>query len=304
MYKTDFVVKYHDIENELILNLHRKMMRQHELEDIAEKEAAAAKVAAAILEKENQIKALELLAQKQTLEEQSKSVKKKGGRKKATPVVPAQTVVEVVPAQTVVEVVPSQTVVEVVPSQTVVEAPKKRGRKKAVKVEEPKPEIKVEEIKVEVQKEEPKKTESTVDDDDDDDDCEDIEYTMDDVHLICEKLYRDELLSVFEVETINDPNMDAGIKRVIKKMIDNTKFKQFLDEVKNELIDFSSISGTPTEIDNVRRNAEYVIFITLFSQHVFYITHKCICQLFTVDDVDPNLLDRLKDKTISLFKKN
>jgi hypothetical protein len=295
MYKTDFVVKYHDIENELILNLHRKMMRQHELEDIAEKEAAAAKVAAAILEKENQIKALELLAQKQTLEEQAKSVKKKGGRKKATPVVPSQTVVEVVP---------SQTVVEVVPSQTVVEAPKKRGRKKAVKVEEPKPEIKVEEIKVEVQKEEPKKTESTVDDDDDDDDCEDIEYTMDDVHLICEKLYRDELLSVFEVETINDPNMDAGIKRVIKKMIDNTKFKQFLDEVKNELIDFSSISGTPTEIDNVRRNAEYVIFITLFSQHVFYITHKCICQLFTVDDVDPNLLDRLKDKTISLFKKN
>ena len=127
---------------------------------------------------------------------------------------------------------------------------------------------------------------------------------MDDVHLICEKLYRDELLSVFEVETINDPNMDAGIKRVIKKMIDNTKFKQFLDEVKNELIDFSSISGTPTEIDNVRCNAEYVIFITLFSQHVFYITHKCICQLFTVDDVDPNLLDRLKDKTISLFKKN
>ena len=127
---------------------------------------------------------------------------------------------------------------------------------------------------------------------------------MDDVHLICEKLYRDELLSVFEVETINDPNMDAGIKRVIQKMIDNTKFKQFLDEVKHELIDFSSISGTPTEIDNVRRNAEYVIFITLFSQHVFYITHKCICQLFTIDDVDPNLMDRLKDKTISLFKKN
>ena len=65
MYKTNFVVKYHDIENELILNLHRKMMKQHELEDIAEKEAAAAKLAAAILEKENQIKALELLAQEQ-----------------------------------------------------------------------------------------------------------------------------------------------------------------------------------------------------------------------------------------------
>lgn len=283
MYKTNFVVKYHDIENELILNLHRKMMKQHELEDIAEKEAAAAKLAAAILEKENKIKALELLAQEQAAAavEQAKPVKKKGGRKKAEPIPTVEAVI------------------------STVEAPKKRGRKKAVKVEpvvtipivvkEPEPEPKP--------LPEPKK-EDNAEDDDDDDDCEDIEYTMDDVHLICEKLYRDELLSVFEVETINDPNMDAGIKRVIQKMIDNTKFKQFLDEVKHELIDFSSISGTPTEIDNVRRNAEYVIFITLFSQHVFYITHKCICQLFTVDDVDPNLMDRLKDKTISLFKKN
>ena len=212
----------------------------------------------------------------------AKPVKKKGGKKKAEPV----------------------PTLEAPPT---VEAPKKRGRKKAVTtpvieqvVPIPVVPIPVVPIPVVVKEPEPKK-EALEDDDDDDDDCEDIEYTMDDVHLICEKLYRYELLSVFEVETINDPNMDAGIKRVIQKMIDNTKFKQFLDEVKHELIDFSSISGTPTEIDNVRRNAEYVIFITLFSQHVFYITHKCICQLFTIDDVDPNLMDRLKDKTISLF---
>jgi hypothetical protein len=273
MYKTDFVVKYHDIENELILNLHRKMMRQHELEDLAEKEAAAAK-AAAILEKENQIKALEEQAKKQ-LEEQAKPVKKKGGKKKAEPVL-----------------------------NIVEEAPKKRGRKKATKAEEPV--IKIEEV---VKTEEPKienlkKDANDDDDDDDDDDCEDLEYSMDDVHLICEKLYRDELLSVFEVETINDPNMDAGIKRVIEKMIDNKNFKQLLDDIKHELIEFSNPSGTPEELENIRRNLEYLIFITLFSQQVFYITHKCICQLFTVDDVDPNLIDRLKDKTIGLFKKN
>ena len=101
MYKTDFVVKYHDIENELILNLHRKMMRQHELEDIAEKEAAAA----AMLEKEKQIKALELLALKQA-EELAKPVKKKASKKK-------------VAAETVV--------VETAATETVVE--KKKGRK-------------------------------------------------------------------------------------------------------------------------------------------------------------------------------
>lgn len=278
MYKTDFVVKYHDIENELILNLHRKMMRQHELEDIAEKEAAAAKVAADLLEKEKQLKALEEAAAAAT------PVKKKGGKKKA---------------------VKEETV-----TQEPVEAPKKRGRKKAVKVEtlslptvESLPVVESLPTIEEPKNEEPKK-EKQYDDDDDDDDCEDLEYTMDDVHLICEKLFRDELLSVFGVETINDPNMDAGIKRVIEKMIDNKNFKQLLDDIKHELIDFSSFSGTPTEMENIRRNSEYLIFITLFSQHVFYITHKCICQLFTVGDVDPNLMDRLKDKTISLFKKN
>lgn len=273
MYKTDFVVKYHDIENELILNLHRKMMRQHELEDIAEKEAAAAKVAADLLEKEKQLKALEEAAA-------ATPVKKKGGKKKA---------------------VKEETV-----TQEPVEAPKKRGRKKAVKVEtlplptvNPLPVVEISSTIEEPKNEEPKKEKQ-----DDDDDCEDLEYTMDDVHLICEKLFRDELLSVFGVETINDPNMDAGIKRVIEKMIDNKNFKQLLDDIKHELIDFSSFSGTPTEMENIRRNSEYLIFITLFSQHVFYITHKCICQLFTVGDVDPNLMDRLKDKTISLFKKN
>lgn len=271
MYKTDFVVKYHDIENELILNLHRKMMRQHELEDIAEKEAAAAKVAAELLEKEKQLKALEEAAAA------AAPVKKKGGKKKA---------------------VKEETV-----TQEPVE-PKKRGRKKAVKVEsipvaEPLPIVEPT-LTVEPTIEEPKNEKQ----DDDDDDCEDLEYTMDDVHLICEKLFRDELLSVFGVETINDPNMDAGIKRVIEKMIDNKNFKQLLEDIKHELIDFSSFSGTPTEMENIRRNSEYLIFITLFSQHVFYITHKCICQLFTVGDVDPNLMDRLKDKTISLFKKN
>jgi|694.fasta_scaffold138828_3 hypothetical protein len=279
MYKTDFVVKYHDIENELILNLHRKMMRQHELEDIAEKQAAAAKVAADLLEKEKQLKALEEAAAAAAA-----PVKKKAGRKKATKEEP------------------------VVQTQDVsVEEPKKRGRKKAVKVE-PLPMPIVEHLPV-VEPlplptvEEPKK-EKQDDNDNDDDDCEDLEYTMDDVHLICEKLFRDELLSVFGVETINDPNMDAGIKRVIEKMIDNKNFKQLLDDIKHELIDFSNFSGTPTQMENIRRNSEYLIFITLFSQHVFYITHKCICQLFTLDDVDPNLMDRLKDKTISLFKKN
>ena len=281
MYNTSFVVRYHDIENELIINLHRKFMKKQEEEEKEEKIAAArlaaSKVAAAVAAIAN----LEIEKEKEKEKEKTPivpPVKKKGGKKKSTS-----------------EETTTATIIS--------EEPKKRGRKKAVKVEE-------EPIKISLTIEpqpEPQsniKAEKVGDNDDNDDNCEDLEYSMEDVHLICEKLYRDELLSVFDVETINDENMDAGIKRVIEKMIDNSRFKQILEEIKQELMDLSNPTGTPEEIENIRRNLEYLIFITLFSQDVFYITHKCICQLFTVNEVHPDLLDRLKEKTIGLFKRN
>jgi hypothetical protein len=282
MYNTSFVVRYHDIENELIINLHRKFMKKQEEEEREEKIAAArlaaSKVAAAVA----------AIANLEIEKEKEKTpivppVKKKGGKKKA-----------------ISEEITTTT------ATTTIEEPKKRGRKKAVKVEE-------EPIKISLTIEPQPEPQSNIkpetvgdndDNDDNDDNCEDLEYSMEDVHLICEKLYRDELLSVFDVETINDENMDAGIKRVIEKMIDNSGFKQILEEIKQELMDLSNPTGTPEEIENIRRNLEYLIFITLFSQDVFYITHKCICQLFTVNEVHPDLLDRLKEKTIGLFKRN
>jgi hypothetical protein len=290
MYNTDFVVRYHEIENELIMNLHRKFMKKQEEEERIEREeksaaskAAAAKVVAAVVAILNFEKEKEKEKEKELEKEQIIPVKNKGGRKKAAAT-----------------------------ATSVIEEPKKRGRKKAV-VNEPivnepivnepiKISITIEPVKLEHKEKVDKNNEDG--DGDDDDDGEDLEYSMDDVHLICEKLYRDELLSVFNVETINDENMDAGIKKAIEKMIDNAKFKQILEEIKQELMDLSNPTGTPEEIENIRRNLEYLIFITLFSQQVFYITHKCICQLFTVDDVHPDLLDRLKEKTIGLFKKN
>ena len=257
MYNTNFVVRYRDIENELISNLHRIEIKKQakELE----------------LEKEKELKALA-----------ETPAKKKGGRKKAVKTD---------------QVTPSA--LDVTVAET--EAPKKRGRKKAVKpVDEP---VTVEPI---ISVDQTTATSVTVKDnaeEEEDDEDLDLEYTMEDVHLICEKLYRDELLSVFEVDTINDPNMDTGIKRVIERMIDNANFKQLLEDIKHEIIDTSKFTGTPTEIQNLERNSEYLIFITLFSQHVFYITHKCICQLFTVNEIDTELINQLKNKTISLFKK-
>ena len=87
-------------------------------------------------------------------------------------------------------------------------------------------------------------------------------------------------------------------------MIENPKSQKLLEDIKENLVDFSNFTGTSTEIENIRRNADYIIFITLFSQHIFYITHRCVCQLFTVDDIDDELVNLLKEKMINLFKKN
>jgi hypothetical protein len=260
MYNTNFVVKYRDIEYELVNNLRR--MEQKKLENAA----------IALLEKEKLENAAALL-------EKEELKKKKGGRKKAVKNELKNEVKNELKNELIVDIV------DPVPIE-----PKKRGRKKTVKEE-----VVVKEVVV--------KEEEVVKEEDDDDEDLDIEYTMDDVRLICEKLYRDELLSVFEAESINDPNMDTGIKRVIEKMIDNVNFKQLLEDIKHEIIDVGKFTGTPTEIANLVRNSEYLIFITLFSQHVFYITHKCICQLFTVNEIDPELIAHLKNKTIGLFKR-
>jgi len=271
MYNTNFVVKYHDIESELVHNLYRKAQKKREEETAA----IIAKAQAAILQKEKEIK--ELLELQKAKDE---PVPKKKGRKKKD--------VENVVAAT---------------ETPVTNEPKKKGRKKKVTEvtvnEEP---VINEPLVKEVTNSVINEVTANVNEEDKEDD-EDIEYTMDDVHIICEKLYRDELLSVFGVDSINDENMDKGIKRVIEKMVDNENFRQLLEDIKKDLVDFSTFTGTPTEMENIRRNSDYIIFITLFSQHVFYITHKCICQLFTNDNIDQELMIRLKEKTLHLFKK-
>jgi hypothetical protein len=259
MYNTNFVVKYHDIERELVYNLRQKAIKKQEEETAA----LIATATAAIAQREKEIKEL---IEKQ----EANALTKKGGKKKVTKE----------------------------KEEPIKEEPKKRGRKKAVK-DEP---IKEEPVIKEDVKEKPLTNEDEIKEEENDD--EDIEYTMEDVHLICEKLYRDELLSVFEVETINDGNMDAGIKKVIEKMVETPKTKKMLEDIKHDLVDFSSFTGTPTEMENIRRNADYIIFITLFSQHIFYITHICVCQLFTINDIDDELVNLLKERMINLFKKN
>ena len=130
---------------------------------------------------------------------------------------------------------------------------------------------------------------------------EDYKYNRKDITYICEKLYRDELLEVFGAETIDDPKMDEGIKAIFEKLIKNEEFKTFLVEM-NGLISDPNTAKTETELANLKRNTDYLIFITLFSQKMFYLTHRCLCQMLTLGHVEADMMELLKQRTLKLFQ--
>lgn len=274
MYNTEFQVRYHEIETALLVNLQKMMEKKIAIangtyiEEMRERE-----------KKTSEIKAKQVLPDLNT---QPASIlcancanctcgaNKKGKEKKAK------------------------------------EPKPKKETKKEKKAREDAEKIKAaEDALLALEKEEEQKQKQLVVEENlDESDDEELEYTLEDVHIICDKLYRDELLSVFNVTSTEDENMDAGIKSAIEQMINNQSFRNLLDDIKTNLVDFENFTGTPEEMDNMKRNTEYLIFITLFSQKLFYLTHICLCQLFTVGEIDPNLLLKIKEKTIDLFKPN
>ena len=51
------------------------------------------------------------------------------------------------------------------------------------------------------------------------DNDKDNEYTSDDIITICDKLYRDEVLSVFYAESILDDKLDKNMQDILDQMI-------------------------------------------------------------------------------------
>lgn len=136
----------------------------------------------------------------------------------------------------------------------------------------------------------------------DDPKVNEYEYTSEDVLDICNKLYRDEFLSVFGAEDITDDIIDKGIKYIYDIMITNTKFKEIIDELSkfgiNQFIKNEEISNEKTE------SIKQLLLLILFSQNIFYITHKCICQQIELGTIDDDLLVELRNHSIDLLENN
>jgi len=130
------------------------------------------------------------------------------------------------------------------------------------------------------------------------------EYSTQDILDICHKLYIDELCSVFYTQDIFDDQIDKGMKYVLEKMLFNTDFKTLIHKIKNsinfnEFCDYSIITDqTATNLDE---NIDLMVLLTLFSEPIFYITHKCVCQQIDTGIINNELIQELNEHTITAF---
>ena len=134
---------------------------------------------------------------------------------------------------------------------------------------------------------------------------ETTEYNLEDVSDICSKLYRDELMTVFDVNFILDDRIDKGMKNVCEIMMANSNFKQLAYELKETYFEEFIQPHKKGEADQTEaaeadqeEQVRRLLLMILFSQNVFYITHKCICQQIELNIINDDLLVTLKQKCI------
>ena len=264
MYKTDFIVKYNEIENELVKRLERRLAEEVAAEFTTAIQSAFNMANVNIITNVNGTKISE------TNSKPLATVTKPLATNKATTNTNTNDNKEV----------------------------KKRGRKSKKVLEEER--IALEKRLAEEQNALEKSLETDGLAEEDDDDMSDYKYTRQDIAYICDKLYRDELISSFDAESLDDPKMDAGIQMVFERLIKHDEFKQFLLELSPIAMDVSK-AKTEQDFLNLKRNSDYLIFITMFSQQVFYLTHQCICKMIVDGHVGPELMGELKEKLMKIF---
>ena len=128
----------------------------------------------------------------------------------------------------------------------------------------------------------------------------DYKFTRKDVKMICDKIYRDELLEAFNVKTIHD--IGPRMRAVTRKIAKDKKFHSTLYETKLILADIG-IEEFKDEDTGEASTPDEMIFFTLFSQKMFYMTHKCICELLKNGSVRLELLADLKSNLIEILRK-
>ena len=122
-------------------------------------------------------------------------------------------------------------------------------------------------------------------------------YSCRDVLDVCNKLYRDEFLSVFGLEYFENDKINNMIANVYDKMMTNIEFKEIIDNISN----FCFKDFFLKKEENEESIKKQIILTSLFSQNLFFITHKCVCQQIELGTIDKDLLVELKTHSIDIF---
>jgi hypothetical protein len=117
------------------------------------------------------------------------------------------------------------------------------------------------------------------------------EYSNEDILDICNKLYRDELVSVFYADDLLDDKIDSGMKYILEKMLENNDFKLLTNEA---IVKFKNSCIEEGEGEEGENNFKMILILTMFSQECFYLFHRCICQQLTLGIIEIDLLVQLK----------
>lgn len=120
----------------------------------------------------------------------------------------------------------------------------------------------------------------------------DYKYNEEDIDIICNKLYRDELLSVFYANDIMDDIIDINMRKLFNNFMLDNSFKQFIMDIVSEL----------TNTSHYEDDDKYIIFMSLFKEEIFYLSHKLNCEFINNKNINLDLLVIIKQKTLELLK--
>ena len=95
-----------------------------------------------------------------------------------------------------------------------------------------------------------------------------------------------------------DDKIDKGLKYIFELMLVNPDFKAVIDKIKalihlkNKDYVKESMNLETAELETAELETLEIIFI-LFSENIFYLTHKCICQQITTEHIDNEIIKTL-----------
>jgi hypothetical protein len=109
-------------------------------------------------------------------------------------------------------------------------------------------------------------------------------YDINGVRDICHEIFNHELLLVFGVNNIDDPQLAENISKVWNRIKDYKPFLEVLKKCKLHI--FLTMSDI---LD------DDIGFVTMFSYSSFHILHKCIVSYLTTTEIPQEHLDSLKE---------